>query len=99
MDMPMEEAEYCRRICGAKCCYLHIGLLIPCPNLAADNSCSIYEERFREDAPELLPVGRYQHKGKTKPFFCGRILSIADTLPDEITKGCCVIHPHLLDKF
>ncbi len=98
--MPIEEAEYCQRICGAKCCYLHEEEQpIPCSNLAADNSCSIYDERFRADAPGIVRVGQYQHKGKTKPFFCGRILVIAHLLSDEVTKGCCVLHPHLLDKF
>ncbi len=97
--MPMEEAEYCQRICGAKCCYLYLEHPIPCPNLAADNSCSIYEERFCEVAPDIVRVGHYEHKGKLKPFFCGRILLIAHLLPDEVTKGCCVLHPHLLDKF
>lgn len=97
--MPIEEAEYCRQICGAKCCYLPLEEPLPCSNLAPDNSCSIYEERFCEEAPDIMQVGRYQHKGKTKPFFCGRILSIAHLLSDEVTKECCVIHPHLLDKF
>lgn len=98
--MPIEEADYCRRICGAKCCHLHREQeRIPCPNLAADNSCSIYEERFHEDAPDILRVGHYEYKGKLRPFFCARILLVAHDLPEEVKKGCCVLHPHLLDKF
>ena len=99
VEMPIEEAEYCRRICGAKCCYLYLEQPIPCSNLAADNSCSIYEERFAEEAPDIVRVGEYEYKGRRRPFFCGRILLVADSLPDEVTKGCCVLHPHLLDKF
>jgi hypothetical protein len=97
--MPIEEATYCKDICGGKCCYLHEEQPIPCSNLAADNSCSIYDERFRDDAPDVVMVGHYEHKGRLKPFFCGRILLIAHDLPDEVTKGCCVLYPHLLDKF
>jgi hypothetical protein len=97
--MPIEEAAYCKDVCGGKCCYLHKEQPIPCPNLAADNSCAIYEERFCDDAPDVVVVGHYESKGKRRPFYCGRILFVAHTLPPEVKKGCCVLHPHLLDKW
>ena len=86
--MPIEEAEYCQRMCGAKCCYLHREQeRIPCPKLAADNSCSIYEERFHEEAPDILRVGHYEYKGKQRPFFCARILLVAHDLPFFTSSG------------
>ena len=94
----MDHATYCAKICGAKCCYLYKPHPIPCPRLAPDCSCSIYEERFRDGSPAVVTVGFFRLRGDLRPFACGKI---EDTIKEgllaqEIEAQCCYAHPELL---
>jgi hypothetical protein len=103
------EQEYCREVCGAKCCHLRLpdeGEPIACPHLKSDNACAVYNVRYAEGADDLVVVGYWQSRRyKTllgqpaeRPFWCGRILKLhaAGMIPPEVAQGCCVIHPALL---
>lgn len=97
--MAIDHATYCAKVCGAKCCYLYKPDPIPCPCLASDCTCSIYEERFREGAPALMAVGHFQFQGRLRPFICGKIVEVikAGLLPQDIEAQCCYAHPELLE--
>lgn len=102
-------AKYCREVCGAKCCYLTTPEegRIPCPRLAEDNQCSVYDKRYAEGMPNLVQVGTYRSRSivdlegnpAVRPFFCGRITAIlaAKALPEDVVAQCCVAHPELLE--
>lgn len=102
----MNQLEYCTKICGGKCCVLHLEDegSIPCPRLNADKSCSVYKERYAEGAPDLVVVGYWKsRKYKTldgddavRPFWCGHIKKLP--MSPELKEKCCVFHPELLNE-
>lgn len=107
----MDEARYCREVCGGACCRLHLPDegIIHCPRLNADNSCSCYTERYGgDDVPDLVVVGYWQsRKYKTldntpavRPFWCGKVEQVyaRGGLSKEVADRCCVIHPELLEE-
>lgn len=106
---PMTTARWCREVCGAKCCVMHVPDegKVPCPRLNANKSCSVYSERYAEGMPDLVVVGYWKsRKYKTiegdeaiRPFWCGRIHQIiaAGQLPKEVVDQCCIANPHLLN--
>lgn len=96
----MDHATYCAKVCGAKCCYLYKPHPIPCPCLASNATCSIYEDRFREGSPAAVQVGHFLFKGELRPFICGKIMDViqAGLLPKEIEAQCCYAHPELLTR-
>ena len=107
----MKADEYCIRVCGGKCCYLHTPWgegPIKCPKLAEDNSCSVYHKRYGELAEEkLVIVGQWKSKvrkdidgeGLTYPFYCGRVEEIiaSGAMPKDVMDQCCYAHPELLE--
>lgn len=109
---PEKVATYCQKVCKAKCCTLRLPDEgeIPCPNLKADSSCSVYQERYQgagKDQPVMV-VGYWQSRkyrdlsgsSAQRPFFCGRIVQMlkAGQVPPEVAKGCVYAHPELLSK-
>lgn len=107
----MEIGEYCKDVCGGKCCHLRLpdeGTPIPCPRLNDDNSCSVYAERYKEGSDDVVVVGYWQSRKykaldgtpAVRPFFCGRVtqLHAAGAIPPDVAAGCAVIHPELLEK-
>ncbi len=100
----MTPEDYCKDVCGAKCC-IHPVDLVTCPYLNANKQCSIYEYRFvRPDAEEREIVGTYittDEKGnkKIKAFVCSRIKPLLDAglIPQPIADQCCYQHPELLE--
>lgn len=98
--MPISEADYCKSVCGGKCCFLYKQRPIRCPQLKEDCSCSIYKERFKDGSPALVQVGRYRFKGEMKNFYCGKMEYIlkAGLMPEEMRKQCCIARPELLSE-
>lgn len=107
----MDEARYCRDVCGAKCCHLRLpdeGEPIPCPRLRPDNTCSVYERRYGPNSPDLVVVGywasrRYRtldERQAMRPFWCGHIkqLHALGQIPADIAENCCVLRPELLEQ-
>lgn len=110
----MDAATYCRSVCGAKCCHLRLpdeDAPIPCPRLAPDGSCSVYEQRYGELAHEdVVIVGYWKSRkyrtlentdGALRPFPCGKVEQIhaRGGLPEDVARQCCVIHPELLEGY
>lgn len=96
----ISEAEYCAKVCGARCCYVR-PQQVRCPNLTRCNSCAIYETRFAEGAPEEEVVGHLMFEGeRVAPIVCSRIKKLLATpdFPADIKAGCCIEHPELLLK-
>lgn len=107
----MDAATYCIKVCGGKCCYLHTPwgeAPIRCPKLAEDNSCSVYDRRYKELVDEpLVVVGQWQSKVRktidgepvTYPFYCGHVKTIIANghMAKEVEAQCCYAHPELLD--
>ncbi len=104
----MTEAFYCREVCGAKCCHLHLPEegAVRCPKLMRDNSCSVYESRYADGMPAIVKIGEYTSRSivnldrtpAKRPFYCGRVKSLiqANALPEDVVRQCCVAHPELL---
>ena len=79
---------------------------VRCPNLSIENSCTIYAQRYADDMPDLVVVGKYKSKAvknldkspADRPFFCGKMHQIIarGALRADIAKQCCLVHPELL---
>jgi hypothetical protein len=107
----MDQLTYCTKICGSKCCHLHLldEGTVPCPRLSEkDKSCTVYKKRYAEGTPDIVMVGRWKSRrykdldGKAvyRPFWCGRIEQIIANkgLPQEVIDQCCVHRPELLNE-
>lgn len=96
----MTEAEYCKDICGARCCFkIDKELTVRCPKLNYDQTCSCYAERFAPHMDDLVYVGSVEiNKQRKVDFICTRISKLIESkqLPQEIEDQCCVAHPELL---
>lgn len=103
--MSISKSDYCIKICGAKCCTLHLpDAKVKCEKLNPDNTCSIYEKRFAEKAPEKQLISLYvlnelSHRPTVGQFWCWRIdkLLAHNLLPAKTREQCCYAHPELLE--
>jgi hypothetical protein len=105
----VDHFTYCTKVCGAKCCVLHLPDegAVPCPRLTKDKACSVYRKRFAPEMPDLVVVGRFKSRvyqdleGKpaVRPFWCGRIekLLAQGQVPKEIADQCCYANPGVLN--
>lgn len=94
-------ADYCSKICGAKCCYAR-PLNIRCPNLSSENLCLIYQTRFGQgSAEEEVVAFHILDDDSVAPIRCSRIEKLLKEpdFPEEIRAQCCFANPKLLEDF
>lgn len=99
------EKEYCSKICGGKCCIVYDNehdKICQCPQLKEDNTCGIYEQRYKQNIPYSFSR-ILVHKGALNVINvnCGNIkkdILNKKVLPPEVEAQCCYKNPEVLRK-
>lgn len=102
----ISEAEYCSRVCGARCCTVDFDGHT-CRHLGSDKLCTVYERRFGPGSPVAETMYFYKSKKRkpnglriVRPLVCSRMTLLHERglVPPAMAEQCCVIHPELLEK-